>query len=285
MWALVPAYRAASLVGNPFRAAPSAPRDLHVEDVGFVAADGVRLAGWLVRGRAAAPAIVLVPGFKDDRRLMVSWAQFLNAAGYSVLLLDRRGCGASDGWAIALGAREQDDVIGAARYLRTRLGDAPIGVLGVSLGALRAQRPLPLGIAIRAAAADPSIAAVVADSAWTDQDFQLDRLRTVRVGGVDVPLLPYAEPLVDAIAGADVRAIARPLDAIGRLTDTQAVFLIHSIDDANATTPPSGAAALFAAAHEPKQEWLTTGGHIGAINAHPDEYRDRVLAFFTRYLR
>jgi pimeloyl-ACP methyl ester carboxylesterase len=227
-------------------------------------------------GRAGAPAIVLVPGFKDDRGLMLPWARFLNAAGDSVLLLDRRGCGASDGWAIALGAREQEDVIAAVTYLERALGDVPVGVLGVSLGA---------GIALRGAAADPRIAAVVADSAWTDQNFQLDRLRSVRVGAVDVPLLPYAEPLVDAIAGADVRVNARPLDAIARLGAQQAVFLIHSVDDGNATTPPSAEAALFAAAHEPKQEWRTTGGHIGAINAHTDEYRDRVLAFFARYLR
>jgi pimeloyl-ACP methyl ester carboxylesterase len=275
-WALIPAYRAVALVANPFRSPSGGPGDLAVEDVRFTASDGVKLAGWLARGDPDVAAIVLVPGFKADRREVLPWAQFLNRAGYSVLLLDRRACGDSDGWAIALGAREQADVIAAVTYLKHVLGDVHIGVLGVSLGA---------GIAIRAAAADPRIGAVVADSAWTDQDFQLDRLRGLRLGPFDLPLLPYAETLVDAIAGADVRATARPIDDIARLAPAQATFLIHSLDDANGTTPPSGEAALFTAAHEPKQEWRTSGGHIGAIAAHPDEYRERVLDFFARQLR
>ena len=276
-WAIVPAYRAISLVANaPLRVAPPAPGDLGVEDVRFPAADGVRLAGWLVPGAPSAPAVVLVHGFKSDRAEMLPWARFLHDAGYAVLLFDRRACGQSDGWTIALGAREQDDVAGAVRLLRDRLGSVPIGLLGISLGA---------GIAVRAAAVDPTIAAVVADSVWTDQDFQLDRLRAFRVGPVDLPQLPYGEALVNALAGADVRTEARPLRDVATLRPGQAIFLIHSVDDANATTPPSAEVALFAAAHQPKREWRTTGGHIGARSAHPDEYDRRVLDFFAEFLR
>jgi hypothetical protein len=61
--------------------------------------------------------------------------------------------------------------------------------------------------------------------------------------------------------------------------------LIHSADDANTTTPLSGERALFAAAGQPKQEWIApSGGHAGALAAHPAEYQQRVLAFFAAYL-
>jgi len=62
-------------------------------------------------------------------------------------------------------------------------------------------------------------------------------------------------------------------------------LLIHSADDDNATTPVAGARALFAAAGAPKDLWIVPrGGHVGAINSEPDEYRTRVLAFLARAL-
>jgi len=80
-------------------------------------------------------------------------------------------------------------------------------------------------------------------------------------------------------------ARARPLDAIARISP-RPILLIHSEDDDNATTPVEGARALFAAAGEPKELWVAPrGGHVGAINAFPNEYRARVLAFLGGALR
>lgn len=62
-------------------------------------------------------------------------------------------------------------------------------------------------------------------------------------------------------------------------------MLIHSADDQNATTPLSGERQLYAAADQPKEEWIApSGGHIGALSAHTQEYEQRVLAFLARYL-
>jgi len=89
---------------------------------------------------------------------------------------------------------------------------------------------------------------------------------------------------VNAMVGADV-ARARPLEAIARIAP-RPILLIHSADDDNATTPVEGARRLFAAAGEPKELWVAPrGGHVGAINAFPEEYRARVLAFFRDALR
>jgi fermentation-respiration switch protein FrsA (DUF1100 family) len=64
------------------------------------------------------------------------------------------------------------------------------------------------------------------------------------------------------------------------------ILLIHSADDDNATTPVEGARKLFAAAGEPKDLWIAPrGGHVGAINAFPAEYRARVLDFLAVALR
>ncbi len=277
-WSLLPAVRAYTLVrNNRSQAAPNpAQAGIPVQNVSFAASDGVRLAGWLAIASPRAPTIILVHGFKGSRVDMLPWARFLYAAGYNVLLFDDRGCGQSDGWGIALGAREQDDVIGAVRYLQGRkdLTKKRFGALGISLGA---------GIVLLAAAREPALAAVVADSAWTDEHAQLDRMGSVPAGRFALPVLPYEPALVDWLIGARLED-TRPLAVIGQIAP-RAVFLIHSADDKNATTPLSGEAQLYAAAGAPKQQWIApSGGHTGALAAHTAEYEQRVLAFFAQYL-
>lgn len=278
LWAIAPAVRGISLIASPLhRPAPDARlAGIPVSDVHFAAADGVRLAGWFALASPRAPTIILVHGFKGSRVAMLPWARFLYAAGDNVLLYDSRGCGQSQGWSISLGARESDDVIGAVRYLESR-PDLPVkrfGALGVSLGA---------GIVLLAAAREPALTAVVADSAWADEAPQLARMSSIPVGPVTVPVLPYEPALVDALIGARLETTS-PLEAIGRIAP-RAVLLIHTADDQNTTTPLSGERALFAAAGQPKAEWIApSGGHAGALFAHPSDYQQRVLAFFAMYL-
>lgn len=277
-YVLAPGVRGVTLVANgSSRHAPDArSAGLPVEEVHFAASDGVPLAGWLSLVSTSAPTIILVHGFKGTRATMLPWARFLHAAGYNVLLYDSRGCGESGGWGIGLGASEPNDVIGAAHYLASRsdLRNKRFGALGISLGA---------GIVLLAAARDPAIVTVVADSAWTDERAQLDHMGSLPLGPLAVPALPYEPALVDTLIGAHL-ADARPLAVIAQIAP-RAVFFIHSADDRNTTTPLAGERQLFAAAGQPKQEWIApSGGHTGALAAHPTEYQRRVLAFFAQYL-
>ena len=282
IWSMLPAIRAFTLVYNgAARGTPNAAQatqaGLRVQDVSFTASDGVRLHGWLVIASPNAPTIILAHGFKGTRVSMLPWARFLSAAGYNVLLFDDRGCGQSDGWGIGLGSTEPNDIIGAVRYLKSRsdLTNRRYGALGVSLGA---------GVVLLAAAREPALVAVVADSAWADERPQLDRMSSVPIGRLSLPVLPYEPALVDALVGARLEATS-PSVAIGKIAP-RAVFLIHSADDRNTTTPLTGEAQLYAAAGQPKQQWIApSGGHAGALAAHPAEYQQRVLAFFAQYLR
>jgi pimeloyl-ACP methyl ester carboxylesterase len=277
-WLLVPLARAVSLV-SPHPSDLAAPADLAVDDL-RISADAeargtVPLAAWSLHVTHGDPAVVLVHGFKTSRAEMLPWARFLHDGGFNVLLFDTRGCGRSGGATVGLGATEPRDISLAVEAAQAEFGTTRIAVLGVSLGA---------GAAILAAAADPRIAAVVADSAWTSQDFTLSRLDTLPLGPIRLPLVPYSGALVNALVGADVHA-ARPIDAIARVSP-RPVLLIHSADDENATTTPDGARRLYEAAAAPKDLWMAPrGGHAGAINAVPDEYRSRVLGFLRAALR
>jgi fermentation-respiration switch protein FrsA (DUF1100 family) len=278
IWALLPAIRAVTLVLNRSgRVVPQAAlAGIPVQEVQFHATDGVRLAGWLAIADAHAPTIILVHGFKGSRTDMLPYARFLYKGGYNVLLYDSRGSGASAGWDITLGAREPDDVIGAVHYLqgRTDLTGKRFGLLGISLGA---------GVALMAAAREPAIAATVADSAWVDESAQIAHMGNITRPPFTLPLLPYEPALVDMLIGAHL-ADSRPLAVIAQIAP-RAVFLIHAADDQNTTTPLAGEHQLYAAAGEPKQQWIApSGGHVGAIKAHTAEYEQRVLAFFKLYV-
>jgi pimeloyl-ACP methyl ester carboxylesterase len=268
-WLALPILRAYILVAaRP--SDPRAPSDLIVVDM--TTPHGVSF--WLVGASANAPAVVLVHGFKGNREEMLPWARFIHDAGYNVALFDARGCGKSAGAVVGLGATEPQDITEVIAAARGIFHTDRIGLLGISLGA---------GAAILAAAADPAISAVVADSAWTDQDLLLSRLSFVPLGPVRIPLPPYGIAAVNAMVGADVSR-ARPLDVISAIAP-RPILLIHSADDDNGTTPVEGARQLFAAAGEPKELWIAPrGGHAGAINAFPEEYRARVLAFLRQAL-
>jgi alpha-beta hydrolase superfamily lysophospholipase len=273
-WALVPLARAVMLVqrGTADVTAISLPH----EDVAFDASDGVRLSGTYLPADRARATVVLAHGFKNTRTDMLEHARFLHEAGYAVLLYDSRGCGRSGG-VFGAGATEDRDIRGAVSFLKGSglPGTSRIAVLAVSLGA---------GAALLAAARDPRIAAVIADSSWADERVQLDRMSTLRVGGVAIPLLPYEPALVDAIAGGRLED-ARPRDEIGRIAP-RPLLLIHSADDQNATTPLADAERLFAAAGDPKDLWIAPrGGHAGAFGGQRDEYARRVLAFLDSALR
>jgi len=278
LWALIPAARGVSLVANRTDRGTPDPHaaGIPVREVHFRASDGVALAGWLAIASPDAPTVILVHGFKGNRLAMLPWARYLFAAGYNILLYDSRGCGESAGWSIGVGATEPADVIGATRYLQAlpTLHNNRFAALGVSLGA---------GEVILAAAREPSLRAVIADSPWADERPQLDRMSSLPLGPIALPLLPYEPALVDALVGARLED-ARPAAVAGDIAP-RALLIITSADDGNTTTAPADQARIYAAAGQPRQQWIApSGGHAGALAAHPADYQARTLAFLAQYL-
>jgi dipeptidyl aminopeptidase/acylaminoacyl peptidase len=276
LWVVAPIARTALLfISAPGRTAPSPPGGLHVEPVTFPASDGVRLSGWFVPAAHAAPTIVLVSGFKDNRASMVPYARMLSRAGYDVLLYDSRGTGGSAG-TFGLGLREVADVTGAIDFLNHghMTSVRRYGVLGVSLGS---------GDAIVAADREPRVRAVAADSPYVDQNAVVNHADSFHFRRLTVPLAPLGPWVADRILGAPLSSFS-PLHAIGHLAPRH-VLLIHSRHDANSTTPLSAALALERAGGSTTSLWIAPrGGHAGAYSAQPRVYAAHVLGFFRRYL-
>lgn len=244
------------------------PRDFGIatEDVSFPGRDGIRLAGWWVPAREARGTVILCHGYPANRRDIHPFVPFLHRGGYNVLAFDFRRLGESGGDLCTIGAREPEDLHGAVAYAKFR-ADAPIGVLGISMGA---------AVCLMTAADNPDIRAVVADSPYVSLDVQAARrFGSNRVVGAFVNRLGrriVGQPLADT----------SPLRAIPRLAP-RPVLLIHGTADR--LIPPSDSEAIFAAARGPVELWKADGSrHVQARADHTEEYERRVLAFFGHAL-
>src|SRR4029453_18026727 len=103
---------------------------------------GSLLHGWFVPGHHGA--VVLMHGLHASRRSQLSRARLLHDAGYSVLLFDFQAHGESPGNYITFGYLESRDARAAVDYVRRRLPEQKVAVIGQSMGgallSLRSQR-------------------------------------------------------------------------------------------------------------------------------------------------
>jgi pimeloyl-ACP methyl ester carboxylesterase len=250
--------------------------DLAYEDVSFPsAADDLTLRGWFLPVEDSDRVIVMVHGAGANRadasNGMLDIAAGLVQNGFNVLTFDLRGCGESEGDMVSGGYFEKRDLEGAVAYLKER-GFDRIGVLGFSLGAVTS---------LLAAPEDPDIDAIVSDSSFADLNDIMKpefHARTKAPGFFLTPILL----LIKVMYGVDFPAI-RP---IGKVADIapRPVFFIHG--EADETIPVAHAQRLYEAADNPADElWTVPGaGHTQAYNTGPEEYLERVTAFFDAAL-
>ena len=242
------------------------------EEVAIATPDGLRLSGWWLPQEAPKGIVITCHGHTGRKDDMLGIATRSWRAGYAVLLFDFRGRGGSDPWPNSLISREVDDLLAAVAYANQRAPLAAIGVVGFSMGA---------AVTLLAAAREPLIAAVVADSSFTAvSDVVADGVwRTL--GLPPELLLSLAEELAARRHGYRFRQ-ARPIDAVGQIAP-RPLLIIHGSEDT--VVPVAHGHALFAAAGEPKQLWICQGvEHCGAYFLDRPAYVQRVVAFLDQYL-
>jgi fermentation-respiration switch protein FrsA (DUF1100 family) len=267
---------------------------LDYRDVAFAAhEDGLQLRGWLIPGvlpggrLTVDRTLIVVHGHGQNRvdtgAGVLELSADLARHGFAVLAFDMRGCGESAPAPDSFGYFEQRDVLGAVDFLRSGPPPYPelghpriIGGWGVSMGA---------ATLLLAAAREPAIAAVVADSAYADILPVLER-EIPKQARVPALLTPGSLLAARALYGVDYYAV-RPLNAVARLAP-RPVFFIHG--DADPYIPPSNFAALVkAAAAAPRasvRSWLVphVTSHAQAYHVAGQDYVSRVVAFYTSAL-
>lgn len=225
--------------------------------------------GWLMHGSGKG-AVLLLHGIRSDRRQMLARARFLRDAGYSALLVDLPGHGASPAPAITFGLTEADAVKAALDYLRRAYPGQRIALIGVSLGAA--------SYVLCATCLRPD--AVVLESMYpTIEEAVEDRLR-MRLGFLAPPLsqlLLWQLPLRLDIQPGQLRPIER-MHALG----TPALI---AAGDADQHTTIAETRRIFAAAGKNTLLWEVPGAAHADLHAYaPAEYERRIKAFLAQHL-
>jgi dipeptidyl aminopeptidase/acylaminoacyl peptidase len=216
-------------------------------------------------------AIIALGGLRSAQGNQLPPVAFLLDAGYGVVQVGSRAC-AKPARPVTLGAREIKEGEAALRYLQTQsnMDSTQIGLFGFSMGGVGA---------IRLAAQQPSIAAVVAEGGYYNlgNDFTEPRAWD---GIFREVFLASAAGMYWMQTGVNPWMVS-PIDDI-EIIAPRPVLLIYGEHEAK-----SGRAQMqFAAANEPKTLWIVPDGTHGTNHAiAPIEYEARVLAFFADALK
>jgi uncharacterized protein len=236
------------------------------ERVAVRTSDGLRLAGLYIPSRNGA-AVLAFPG----RVGPLEHARMLARHGYGVLLLDRRGEGESEGDPNAFGWDFDKDIAAGVRFLQARpeVDDGRVGGLGLSVGG---------EMMLQTAARDRALAAVVAEGAGA-------RMVTEEVSdvhGLEKWLVaPQAAVKFASVALFSGSAPPPDLETLIPKIAPRPVFLINAAHNEVDNKAPE----YYAAAREPKEQWLVPkGGHTDGIDVMPGEYERRVVGFFDQAL-
>ena len=222
---------------------------LDFRELRFRAADGVELHGWLLQAPSARGAILFCHGNAGSIEHRLEAGSALVAMGFSVLLFDYRGYGASQGEPSEEGTY-LDATAAYEQLLAQGFAPGAIVVHGESLGA---------GVALELAT-QREVAAVVAESAFTS---------VPDLGARIYPWLP-------------VRLLARHRyenrAKVGKLGVP--LLLIHSPMDE--IVPFDHARTLLEAARDPKELLVTEAGHNDGGFLRRAEWRAAVQRFLER---
>ncbi len=132
------------------------------EDMAVTTPDGLTLRGrYYPLGCEAGPLEILFHGYRGfSERDMSGALERCRSVGHSLLLVDQRAHGRSDGHTITFGAREKGDVFLWLAAAEKKFGPRPVMIGGVSMGCttvlLAAGEPLP-----------PQVFGVLADCGYT----------------------------------------------------------------------------------------------------------------------
>jgi fermentation-respiration switch protein FrsA (DUF1100 family) len=275
------AHDRAMILVHPVRSHPQRnPSDVGLKswiDVQFPSTDGLQLGAWFipVESEEPSPILIYVHGLGSNREGLLDQAQLLYAHGYSALLIDLRNHGGSQGEITTLGFHEVMDVEGAVKFLldQDEIDPDRIGLIGESMGG---------AVVIRAAARIPIIKAIVAESAYTSLEDNLEQGVRALTGLPPFPFAPLVVWFGERETGADITMV-RPIDDLDQIPPRSIMF-IHGEQDP--IVEVNNSRKLYEAASEPKEILIiSNAGHGGLLDKNPELFQSRVVDFLNTYLK
>ncbi len=238
------------------------------------AADRIPLEGWYIDS-PGSQVILMLHGRNGNREsgyAAMPLMQTLVAHNYDVFMFDFRGHGNSGAGRLSFGQFEKRDVTGALEYLKTR-GVNEVGVIGFSLGAITA---------VDAAPEHPEMRAIVVDSVFADMPPFVE-YNLARLAGLPSIFTPGVAATGRVLYGLDIPG-NRPARALASL-GSRPVLLIHGTQDQDIPVANAYLLQKAAANNSNFKLWIVEGSaHTMAYPDHPEEFEQRMLNFYDRYL-
>ncbi len=246
---------------------------LTAEAAEFQSGDGLTLRGWYIPAEDSVKTIIVCSGANGSLDADVHVAPWLHEAGFNVLLFNWRAHGQSEGEVVTLGFNERYDLIAAVQFAKAQ-GAERIGVLGFSMGGT---------VAIDTAAVYEDINAIVADSPFVTivsavAGGLIERGLHEGVSYVIARLL-----LITACLRTQLNLFE--IDVAPWIKRVAPRPLLLMFGEQDVIVPRAEIDLAFARAGDPEKSGASRKRRIARIQLQqPDEYRRRVIEFFTQHL-
>lgn len=247
-------------------------RETAKQDVYLTSRDGLRLHAYLLPQGDYRNFVVICHGYRAHAASTAHYARHFYEAGASLLLIDARAHGESEGHSIGMGWPERLDVLDWIAELNRRYNHPGIALFGVSMG----------GATVLNAAGEAlpeNVRCIVSDCAYVSlKDEFLHQLRSfyhlpgafLYLSDPVCRLLALYSPLRDGDGCAQLERCKRP------------VLLIHG--GADDFVPPEMLDRAWNAIPGPKERLIVPGaGHAESAIAAPQLYWETVDAFWKKY--
>ena len=219
------------------------------EELTIRSRDGLKLCGSYLEAPDAKACMLLCHGYRS--RGGVDFALVLRTLyehGCSVLVIDQRAHGRSEGKYIAYGVLERYDCQQWAWFLHAKLGGrVPIFLEGMSMGASTVMMAAELAL-------PPSVVGIIADCGYNSPWEELRHCIKYRYHLPVFPVLPLTELMCRLVAGYSLKGASA---AASLANSPLPLLIIHGMDDD--FVPATMTAENYAAAAGEKRQILVPG--------------------------
>ena len=256
------------------RAGSAHIRTVPMESVTIRNREGLRLRGHWYPATYPTRICIMVHGWHG------SWhddfgaaAPFYHDRGCSLLFIEQRCHGESEGKLISYGIKERFDVLDWLEWVETNHPGLPVYLCGLSMGAATVLMTTELPISHR-------IRGVIADCGYTEPR-EIIRETVSKTLGRATSATVYAVDLNCRLRGKWSMRDCTPLSALKNNTEIPVLF-IHG--DADLFVPCRMSLENYIACQAPRDLLVVPGAAHGlAYVANPDMYEAKVCAFFDKY--
>ncbi len=250
-------------------ATPDTYGDYTWEKFTIQAQAGGEFQGYFVHGTNGA-TIIFPPNFNVGRGNRFNEAHILMEHGYAVVLFESRRC--ADSGPLSLGYQEVKEVADVLDYLRNRsdVDRERIGIHGFSSAG---------ATALMAAAQYPELRAIVAEGGYESMDGILDE-QGGSAGAYLTTIFRWSMRLSYRIIAGNRMKDLNPLSVIDQIAP-RPILLIYGSTESSLP----GAYLQHKVAGANAELWVVEGaGHGNYVDIAPQEYEERVVAFFDQAL-